>query len=77
MNEHCHSCAAPLTPEFKSASDRYCKFCADASGKLHPKETVQKEIAVWLKRWQPGISEKQALERAVHYMKAMPAWAEQ
>lgn len=48
MNEHCHSCAAPLIvmPEFKGASDRYCKFCADASGTLHPKDAVQKEISV-------------------------------
>jgi hypothetical protein len=78
MNQHCLSCAAPLAtaPEFKGASDQYCKFCSDASGRLLPKEAVQREIAVWLKRWQPGVTEKQALERAALYMKAMPAWAE-
>lgn len=77
MSEYCHSCAAPLSnPEFKGPSDRFCQYCADASGKLHPKEHVQKGIAEWLKSWQPNITDKQALERARHYMKSMPAWAE-
>jgi len=77
MAEFCGSCAAPLTvQEFKGPSDRYCKYCTDASGKLHPREQVQKGIVQWLKSWQPGITDKQAVERAAHYMKAMPAWAE-
>jgi hypothetical protein len=76
MNQHCHSCAAPLTPDFKGASDRYCKYCSDPSGKLHPKDQVQKGISMWLKQWQPGLTEKQAADRAAHYMRAMPAWAE-
>jgi hypothetical protein len=74
MSEFCESCAAPLSSEFKGSSDRYCKYCIDASGKLHSREQVQKGIAEWLKSWQPGITEKQAFERAGHYMKAMPAW---
>jgi hypothetical protein len=76
MNQHCLSCAAPLTPDFKAASDRYCKYCSDASGKLLPKDPVQQHIANWFKLWQPGVTEKQALSRAALYMKAMPAWAE-
>lgn len=75
MSEYCQSCAAPLAnPEFKGPSDQYCKYCVDPSGRLQPREQVQKGIASWLKSWQPGITEKQALERAGHYMKAMPAW---
>jgi hypothetical protein len=77
MSEFCESCAVPLArPEFKGPSNRYCKHCSDTSGKLLPREQVQKGIASWLKSWQPGITEKQALERATHYMRALPAWAE-
>lgn len=75
MAEFCESCAASLS-EFKGPSDRHCKYCADAAGKLHPKAQVQKGIAEWLKSWQPGLTDKQAVERATHYMRAMPAWAE-
>jgi hypothetical protein len=49
---------------------------APIPGGLHPQEQVQRGIAQWLKGRQPGITEEQALERAAHYMKAMPAWAE-
>lgn len=77
MSEFCQSCTAPLTqPEFKGPSDRYCKHCTDASGKLLPKEQIQSGIAQWFMSWQPGITEKQAQERAKHFMQAMPAWAE-
>jgi len=30
----------------------------------------------WLLSWQEGITEEQAMERAEHFMLAMPAWAE-
>jgi hypothetical protein len=75
MSEFCESCAAPLA-EFKGASEQYCKHCTDPSGKLLPKESVQHGIAAWLKSWQPDLADDQALARANHYMKAMPAWAE-
>jgi hypothetical protein len=77
MSELCESCAAPLTAlEFKGPSDRYCKYCTDASGELLPKEYVHSGIASWLHSWHPGITEIEALKRAAHYMLAMPAWAE-
>jgi hypothetical protein len=77
MSEFCESCAAPLTrPEFKGSSDHFCKYCADASGKLLPPEQVERGIANWFQSWQAGITEQQALERARHYMRAMPAWAD-
>ena len=77
MNQHCHSCGMPLAdPGLKGSSDQYCRYCADPQGVLHPREQVQHGIAQWLKSWQPGISEAEALTRAAHYMKAMPAWAD-
>ena len=78
MVEFCESCALPLTaPGFKGFSERYCKYCTDTSGDLFPKEHVQSGIARWLKSWYPGITTRQAFERASCYMRAMPAWAEE
>ena len=77
MNRFCHSCAAPLDmPDFKGAAENYCKYCTDESGKLKEKGIVRQGIAEWLKGWQPGIDDNQALDRADLYMKSMPAWAE-
>ncbi len=77
MTEFCHSCGASLAdPSMKGPSAQYCKYCTDATGKLRPPAEVQKGIAQWLKSWQPGITDEQAMDRAGHYMKAMPAWAE-
>lgn len=76
MNQHCQSCAAPLNaPGMKGASDQYCKYCTDAKGKLKSRDEVQKGIAGWLKSWGGNLTDKQASERAAHYMMAMPAWA--
>ncbi len=76
MEKFCQSCGVPLSSEYKGLSDKYCKYCTDAAGKLKARAGVQKGIATWLKSWQPGITEKQAMDRAAHYMLAMPAWAE-
>ncbi len=77
MAKMCYSCAAPLdNPDFKGTTADYCKYCVDASGKLLPKEKVQQGIAGWFKMWQPNIDDKVAMQRAAHYMKSMPAWAE-
>ena len=78
MTEFCESCATILTvPGFKGSSDLYCKYCTDDSGNLIPKERVQGSIAKWLLKWYPGITSRQAFDRASHYMQAMPAWAEE
>jgi hypothetical protein len=77
MNTFCHSCAVPLEmPGMKGASDTYCTNCSDATGALKPREAVRVGLAEWFKTWQPGVGEAAALERADHYLKAMPAWAD-
>lgn len=73
----CHSCTAPLdVPMFQGPSENYCVHCTDETGELHPRDKVQQSIAVWLQEWQPGVTQDQALERARHFMQAMPAWAD-
>ena len=77
MSEFCHSCTAPLSnPTFKGSSDTYCKHCTDENGNLKPREEVRQGIAGWLASWQGGISKEVALTRADHFMKGLPARAE-
>jgi hypothetical protein len=77
MGQYCHSCGGPLAdPNLKGPSDQFCRYCADSQGNLYPEERVQVGITQWLMTWQPGITEREARERAAHYMRAMPAWAE-
>lgn len=77
MNKFCHSCGAPLDmPDFKGPAENYCKYCTDDSGKLKPRDEIQKGCAEWFKGWQPGIDDAKAMARADLYMRAMPAWAE-
>lgn len=77
MGSYCHSCTMPLDmPEAKGPSDTYCKHCTDGSGNLRPREEVKRGIASWLKSWQTDVTEQQALKRAEHFMRAMPAWAD-
>ncbi len=77
MAKNCESCSAPLLSDFKGPSDRYCVYCTDEKGNLKPPQEVQKGIAKWVKSWQEGISDEQAITRAGYFMKAMPAWAEE
>lgn len=63
-------------PDFRGASDVYCKYCSDENGILKPREEVQTGIAGWLMMWQPDLDMATAMKRADHFMKAMPAWAE-
>jgi hypothetical protein len=75
---HCQSCAAPLdNPDLKGISEVYCKFCADEAGNLKSREEVAQGVAGWFMMWQKGIDMPTAMSRAEHYMKAMPAWAEE
>jgi hypothetical protein len=73
---YCHSCSAPLIGEFKGASDKFCKCCLDETGNRAPRDAIQKGIAEWLMSWDEGLTMEKALVRAGHYMKAIPAWAE-
>ena len=78
MSAFCHSCTAPLSsPDFKGVSDIYCKHCSDEKGNLKPKDEIKRGVAEWFKSWQPGLTEEAATARAEHFMKAMPAWAEE
>ena len=76
MTDLCHSCSAPLSGEFKGTSVNYCKYCTDEKGALLPREAIKKGITQWLKGWQPGLGDEEAVKRAEYYMKAMPAWAD-
>ena len=77
MDKFCFSCTAPLNmPEFKGPAENYCKHCTDENGNLKSREEIQKGLAQWFQSWQPNLDEKEALERAAHFMRAMPAWAE-
>jgi hypothetical protein len=73
---HCHSCTAPMTDDFKGASEIHCKYCSDEEGNLKPRDQVKMGIMMWLKGWQGNVSEEQLSSRADHFMNAMPAWAE-
>jgi hypothetical protein len=77
MKKYCHSCTAPLfDPAFQGPAENYCKYCTDESGSLKSREEIRQGIAQWLMSWQEGLDESTALERADHYMKALPAWAD-
>ncbi|MCX5971153.1 MAG: zinc ribbon domain-containing protein [Coprothermobacterota bacterium] len=77
MAKYCNSCGMPLQgPDVQGLAKDYCKYCTDESGELLPREQVQRGIAEWLRGWQPGVDEIEALARAASYMRAMPAWAE-
>jgi len=73
---YCMSCGVPLSmPDMKGKAEQFCKHCGDDGGDLRPREEILGGIAMWLKSWQPGITDAEARKRAEHYMKAMPAWA--
>ncbi len=75
MDSSCLSCAMPLGGnENKKSEGKYCTYCSDEQGKLLPREQVQQGIAQWLKSWAPKQDSVDFVERANHYMKAMPAW---
>lgn len=67
----------PLSsPGAKGQSDIYCKYCGDEAGNLRPRGEIERGIASWLRTRQELIAEEEAQKRAEHFMKAMPAWAE-
>lgn len=76
MTKRCESCSTALDEQYKGASEIYCKFCSDEKGRLKSRAVVQMHIAGWLLSWQKDIDILVAHERAGHFMKAMPAWAE-
>ncbi len=77
MSENCYSCGMPIqdAKDRRPATD-FCNYCTDDAGNLLPKEQVLQGIAQWLRSWQPGLDDVQAVTRAAVYMQAMPAWSE-
>jgi len=59
-------------PDAQGPSDVYCRHCTDEAGNLKPREEIKQGIAWYLKSWQEGITQEQALKRAEHFMQAMP-----
>ncbi|MCK5740063.1 hypothetical protein KAH55_12805 [bacterium] len=72
MERYCHACGA-LLPVGSSAN--YCSCCIDEKGQLKSMNEVQWGIAEWFQHWQPNLDHATALQRAEHYLQAMPAWA--
>ena len=72
MSNFCFSCGMPL--ENAEPSTQFCQYCVDQDGKLLPPQAVQQGIGQWLRSWQTDLDEPTSLERAKHYMLAMPAW---
>ena len=77
MEKYCYSCGSPLwMDQFKGTAENYCKYCTDESGALKSREEIRQGCANWLKSWSPDLDDETALERAEHYMKSMPEWAD-
>jgi hypothetical protein len=76
MPEFCLSCGMPLNmPDAKGMSEQYCKHCSDEGGNLKSRDEIKEGMANWIMQWQ-HVDRETALKRAEHYMRAMPAWAE-
>ena len=77
FTDFCYSCAAPLDmPFFQGPVAHYCNQCVDEDGNLKPYGEIYAGVVDWLKTWQPNLDDAKAKERATHYLKAMPAWAD-
>ncbi|MBN2007738.1 hypothetical protein JW960_00165 [candidate division KSB1 bacterium] len=76
MQNFCQSCGMPISEETKG-HDPFCKYCSDETGKLYPREMVQKGISEWLKQFTPHAESIDLMKRADHYLNAMPAWAQE
>ena len=78
MNQaFCQSCGMPLNGDTQHAvSKTFCQYCADEKGELKPREAAQAGIAEWLKSFALEKEGVDFMKRADHYLKSMPAWAE-
>jgi hypothetical protein len=73
----CHSCGIPLTgPQAGNVQGDYCGNCVDDTGKCQPRAVVQAGVANWLMMFTPDTSMDVCMQRADHYLRAMPAWAD-
>lgn len=72
----CHSCMVPLdAPALWGPVAHLCRNCTDAAGKLKARSVVRKDIAEWLRSWQPAVDEAESIRRADLFMRSLPAWA--
>ncbi len=77
MNKFCNSCGIPLDGKVaKEAAENFCNYCVDDKGDLKPRQVIQAGVADWLKSVAPTEKKGDFMKRADHYLKAMPAWAE-
>lgn len=75
-DKFCQSCGIPLGGEMgMDFRGDYCVHCTDESGKLKEKDEIREGIAQWLAMFTPD-PKADFMQRAAHYMSAMPAWAE-
>jgi hypothetical protein len=65
----CESCAMPV----KDGS-KYCKYCAP-TGELLPLSKIITNMTRWMAK-KRGLTEEQAFDMTVGYLKRMPAWKE-
>lgn len=77
MDKFCNSCGIPLDGKIaKEAAENLCNYCVNEKGDLKPRQEIQSGVAEWLKTISPENKQADFLKRADHYLKAMPAWAE-
>ena len=77
FDKFCQSCGMPLKDDTcHRSSEVYCKYCANETGDLQPRDAVQAGIAEWLKMFASTKDNVDFMKRADSYLKAMPAWAE-
>ncbi len=76
MQSFCYSCGMPIEGTSQGPTEHVCIYCVDEEGALRARAEIRQGLAQWLQEWQPNVSEAEALNRADHYMRAMPAWQE-
>lgn len=73
----CNSCGMPMEKNDDFAlgnpASPYCKYCADAQGKLLPYEEILTANADYFKTSQ-GLTTQAALKMATDLLKSQPAW---
>ena len=65
----CESCAMPI-----QEGQKYCKFCAP-DGKLLPLSKILENMSDVMAK-KHGLTEDDAFNKTVNYLKKMPAWTE-
>jgi hypothetical protein len=76
-HHYCRSCSASLNEaENQGVSDRFCRYCSDATGNLRPRAEVREILTRWMMNWQGPMPVEEATRRADSLMSAMPAWCE-